>query len=238
MCHCVPPHRPPPPITGRRPFAGVELLASGGKDCEVRVWDTRACACLGVAAGHVGAVTCVAWARGKGGSTARYLASGGADKLIKLWDTASVLSIAASTGERASGPVSLSAVAAVAAHDKDVNALAFAPNGALLASGGGDRLIKLWRLPHLVLQGTLRGHKRGVSAVAFSPVDQLLISGGGDRLVKVWSITDGSCLRTLEGHTAGVLRVMFVTAGTQALSAGAPLCPARRCALHAAVPCH
>uniref|UniRef100_A0A383VI50 U3 small nucleolar RNA-associated protein 13 C-terminal domain-containing protein n=1 Tax=Tetradesmus obliquus TaxID=3088 RepID=A0A383VI50_TETOB len=207
-----------------RPAAGVELLASGAKDCEVRVWDPSSGACLAVAAGHVAAVTAVAWskAKSKGG---RYLASGGADKLLKLWDTSKlVAAAAAAAGDDGAAPqqqVAVSTLAAVAAHDKDVNALAFSPNDALLATGSQDKTIKLWRLPSLVLAATLRGHKRGVWDLAFSPVDQVLLSCSGDRLVKMWSVSQGSCLRTFEGHTAGVLRCCFLTAGTQVLSAGA-----------------
>lgn len=67
----------------------------------------------------------------------------------------------------------LSTLAAVAAHDKDINALAFSPNDALLATASQDRTVKLWKLPNLVLVQTLKGHKRGVWDVAFSPVDQV-----------------------------------------------------------------
>lgn len=48
------------------------------------------------------------------------------------------------------GPLSLSTVAAVAAHDKDVNALAFSPNDSLLATASQDKTIKLWAVPSLV----------------------------------------------------------------------------------------
>jgi U3 small nucleolar RNA-associated protein 13 len=80
----------------------VELLASGSKDTEVRVWDAATFRCLAVAAGHVGAVTAVAWSnsKAKGG---RYLATGGADKLLKLWDTSSLLAHAKAAAAAADG---------------------------------------------------------------------------------------------------------------------------------------
>jgi WD40 repeat protein len=71
------------------------------------------------------------------------------------------------------GPVALSTVAAVAAHDKEVNALSFSPNDGILATASQDKTIKLWQVPSLVLVATLRGHKRGVWDVAFSPAEKV-----------------------------------------------------------------
>lgn len=72
---------------------GVELLASSSKDCEIRIWDPTTASCLAVGAGHVAAVTAVAWSKSKS-KGGKYLASGGADKLLKLWDTSKVLAAA------------------------------------------------------------------------------------------------------------------------------------------------
>lgn len=78
---------------------GVELLASGSKDAEVRVWHPASGACLAVAAGHVAAVTAVAWSKSKA-KAGRLLASGGADKLLKLWDTSKLLAADAGAAAR------------------------------------------------------------------------------------------------------------------------------------------
>lgn len=78
----------------------------------------------------------------------------------------------------AAGPVALRTLAAVAGHDKDINAAAVAPNDALCATASQDRTVRLWALPGLAAGATLRGHKRGVWAVEFSPVDQVRSSGG------------------------------------------------------------
>lgn len=117
-------------------------------------------------------------------------------------------------------PLKLSTLAATAAHDKGINALALAPNGALLASASQDRTVKLWRLPALVPVASLRGHRRGVWGVQFSPVEHVLVSCSGDKTLKLWSIKDGACMRTFEGHTASVLRATFATAGTQVRPGG------------------
>lgn len=190
--------------------SGQTLLGSGSKDNTVRVWcpfpDGR---CIGVGTGHVGAVSAVAFARKGGG----FLVSGGADKLLKIWDVAS-LSLDSSK------PAVLKATAAVAAHTKDINAVAVAPNDSVVASASQDRTVKIWQLPSLVPVMTLKGHKRGVWAVAFSPVDKALATASGDKTMKLWSLADGSCLRTFEGHLASVLRVDFLSSGTQLLSAG------------------
>jgi len=115
-------------------------------------------------------------------------------------------------------------VAAVAAHEKEVNCCAVAPGDALAASGGADRLIRLWSLPALLPRATLRGHRRGVWALAFSPVDAVVASASGDRTLRLWNTADGACLRTLEGHGAAALTVAWLAAGTQLASSGADGC--------------
>lgn len=60
---------------------GAALLASGGKDRAVRLWDAASGACLAASAGHAGAVAALAFARRSGG----FLVSGGADRLLKVF---------------------------------------------------------------------------------------------------------------------------------------------------------
>lgn len=190
--------------------SAAAMLASAGKDATVRLWSLPAARCIGVGAGHVSAVSCVAFARRGGG----FVATGGTDKLLKVWDTSSV-------ALDAEAPAQLRVTAAVAAHDKDINAVAVAPNNSVICTGSQDRTAKVWKLPNLVLSLTLKGHRRGIWSVAFSPVDQAVATASGDKTARLWSLADGTCLRAFEGHLASVLRVDFLSAGTQMLSAGA-----------------
>ncbi|MCL7028673.1 hypothetical protein MKW94_007316, partial [Papaver nudicaule] len=119
-----------------------------------------------------------------------------------------------SAGQRATAVV-------VAAHDKDMNSLAVAPNDSLVCSGSQDRTARAWRLPDLVSMVVLKGHKRGICCVEFSPVDQCVITASGDKTIKICAISEGACLKTFEGHTSSVLRVSFLTRGTQFVSSGA-----------------
>ena len=68
--------------------------------------------------------------------------SGGADKLLKVWDLATALEGSVASGITSKGG-KLKATAATAAHDKDINAVAVAPNDSLICSASQDRTAKV-----------------------------------------------------------------------------------------------
>jgi WD40 repeat protein len=59
-----------------------------------------------------------------------------------------------------------------------VAALAFSPDGQTLATGGDDRLIRLWHVPGGQLQRELAGHQTSLTSLTFSPDGQQLFSLG------------------------------------------------------------
>jgi molecular chaperone DnaK (HSP70) len=72
-------------------------------------------------------------------------------------------------------------------HGNSVHALAFSPDGSLLASGGLDHVIGLWGAQSGEALGALSGHGNQVLAVAFSRDGKTLASGGFDQTVRLWN---------------------------------------------------
>lgn len=212
------------------PCPADDTEAEGAEGAGSRMLAT---ACVARLEGHTDAVSAVALTRRKAGYEAGGAAlafSAGTDRTLKRWALQPLLHPAGGgkkkkggmEGEEEEGPARVTeATASVLAHDKDINALAVAPNDALVASASQDKTVKLWDARRLALVGTLRGHKRGVWSVEFSPIDRCVVTGSGDRTVRLWSLADFSCLKSLEGHGASVLRATFLRSGLQVLSAGA-----------------
>ena len=94
-------------------------------------------------------------------------------------------------------------------HAGIVNAVAFSPDDATLASGGDDGKIKLWDISTQTNIATLEGHVYSVKSVVFSPEGTTLASGGSDNTAKLWDISTQTNIATLEGHTSSVTSVVF-----------------------------
>jgi WD40 repeat protein len=82
-------------------------------------------------------------------------------------------------------------------HNDYVFGLAFSPDGATLASAGGDAQIRLWKIANGFALGTLTGHKDTVLDVVFHPGGKLLYSLGVDRALIEWDLTTGQETRRL-----------------------------------------
>ncbi|KAI7081408.1 WD40 repeat-like protein [Hortaea werneckii] len=94
-------------------------------------------------------------------------------------------------------------------HDAWVIAVAFSPDGKTVASGSGDRTVRLWDAATGEERQKLEGHDDRVSAVAFSPDGKTVASGSGDRTVRLWDAATGEERQKLEGHDAWVIAVAF-----------------------------
>jgi len=186
----------------------TSIMASGGKDREVRVWrlEQDRLECLVVGSGHTEALGGLSWGAGPS-----QLVTVSKDTTLKVWSL--------DTSAR-----SLASIRTEIAHEKDINCVSVSPDGGLIATGSQDKLAKLWSTD-LGLVTVLRGHSRGVWCARFSPVDRLVATGSADATIRLWALGEGggSCVKTLEGHDTSVLRLDWVGGGQLVTSSSAGL---------------
>ncbi|HZT82262.1 MAG TPA: WD40 repeat domain-containing protein [Gemmataceae bacterium] len=203
-------------LTAKGPVRALALspdgkqVAAAGDDPAVQLWDTESGKPGEKLAGHTDWVLSLAYS-GDG----KLLASGGYDGTVKVWEAASgkkLLDVPALPPAPKNAPERPANV---------VQALAFSPDGKLLAVGGSDAAVHLFSVPDGKFIRSLAGHASSVTALVFHPGGAVLASGSKDRTVRLWNPANGQALKSLEGHTAWVQGVVFLAQGTRLASAGA-----------------
>jgi WD40 repeat protein/uncharacterized caspase-like protein len=104
-------------------------------------------------------------------------------------------------------------------HTNHVRAIAFSPDGTLLASGGQDNAVIVWDSESGLELRALTGHSGAVNAVIFSPDGKTLASAGADRTTRLWNVDNGQLLRTLSGHDKSISALAFSPDGRSIISA-------------------
>lgn len=117
-------------------------------------------------------------------------------------------------------PIDFNLLKTFAEHSRDVNAVAFSPNDQLLASGGGDRTVRILRIESYELLHTM-DHGEWVNDVAFAPSGQAVASAARDGSVKLWNVETGQLFGTIQAHPQNATCLTFSRDGSRLLSAGA-----------------
>jgi WD40 repeat protein len=91
--------------------------------------------------------------------------------------------------------------------------VAFSPDATILASGGYDDNVSLWRVSNGTLIRTLTGHSSTVGDVAFSPDGSRLASACWDDPIHLWNVTTGALVDTYGAATPS--NVAFSPDGTR-----------------------
>ncbi|XP_061733830.1 protein Atg16l2 [Nerophis ophidion] len=110
-----------------------------------------------------------------------------------------------------SARVPVRALQVLDAHEQGVNAATFCSSSALLASGGTDRMVKLWhvRAGALRHRASLDGSTEGITCVEFDPTGHRILAGSYDKSALMWRLDDPVPKLTLTGHKRKVTAARF-----------------------------
>ena len=180
------------------------LLASGGNDHCVRLWNARDHSAVAVMRGHESRV----WQL-TASTDGRQLASASADGTVRVWRLGE-------RGERGEAPAPVDAAclpasevikpsATLSGHVGDVYSVSLHPSEAQLVSAGYDKTVRLYDLTKGVLVRTLHGHELAVSQVLFNAAGNLVVSAAKDATVRFWDLRSAVCLQSF-GQPLGEVR--------------------------------
>ena len=143
--------------------------------------------------GHHGAVTCVSFLPRQAGVSWGQVVSGSEDGTLKIHNFKENLRPFEFKG-----------------HTGAIRAVAVTPGAELVASGGDDRTVRLWRPRVRTGSGvSLGGRTHGgvVRSVAFCAEGNTLATASDDKMVKLWDIPEARFQGTLSGHSNWVRAV-------------------------------
>ena len=212
------------------------VLASGGDDGLVRLWDLPSGRELAGLQGHRQTVTSIGFLHG-----GDRLASASLDGTMRIWDLPGdgpaagkpehrptvfstpgdrlhalavsrdgrLLAVAGSTGKIYLQELGKAgALREVAEHPKAVHSLAFSPLNPWIASASEDRTVGMWHLDEVRIADK-KPADGAMKAVAFSADGLMLAGGGDDHGVTLWSMSDQNVHARLIGHPLPVRGIAF-----------------------------
>uniref|UniRef100_A0A6P7HF49 Periodic tryptophan protein 2 homolog n=1 Tax=Diabrotica virgifera virgifera TaxID=50390 RepID=A0A6P7HF49_DIAVI len=164
-----------------------QLLATGGEDGKIKLWNIHSGFCFVTFSEHSNAVTCVAFSGNK-----KFLVSSSLDSTVRAFDIIRYRNFRTFTSTR---PVQFACVAVDS-------------SGEFVAAGGQDVFeIYLWSVKTGRLLEILAGHEGPVSSLVFSPTltSTVLVSVSWDKTMKIWdAIEKGSAHETIELTADGI----------------------------------
>jgi WD40 repeat protein len=94
----------------------------------------------------------------------------------------------------------------------------YSPDGQIIASGGFDRVIRLWGQDGSPIGQPFEGHTAEIWSVAFSPDGEAIASSSSDSTVRLWDLQGNPIGEPLQGHQGHVKTVAFSLDGSLIVS--------------------
>lgn len=222
-------------------------ISTASKDGTVRVWryvnddkenNSSILKCLFILKGHQEAVNCSNLLLNK---NKFIVLSSGKDKSIKVWNLIDKLSTTTNNFDISNEQpkkINKSNLTEIL-HNDEINFIESSDNEKIIATGGEDKVIKLFKFSNISSEVTeninllsnsmkylnhlkdLIGHKKCVNDFKFNKYCKIGVSCSNDKKILIWNLDTGGCINSLSGHNGIITKVEWVYYGTHILSAGA-----------------
>ena len=147
--------------------ADAKIVAAGGSEAIVALWDRDSGAELQRLEGHSGTITALSFS-----PDGRRIASSSNDGSVRIWELATGRSLATLSG-----------------HVGAVHSVAYSADGKFVVSGGLDGTVRVWDAVSRENIATLGAHS-SVWQVAVASDDRYLAAGYADGIINVWRIQE------------------------------------------------
>ncbi len=155
------------------------LIATGGNDNKVIIWDAKSKEIKYEMKGHRSFILDLAFS-----PDGERLASAGSDATIIIWNVNSGITDKVFTG-----------------HNEAVTSVCFSPDGQYLYSACADGVIGVWDIYKNMKVTELRGHTKAVSGITINKSGKTLASSSYDGAIKLWDLTRNAEKATLDLKT-------------------------------------
>jgi uncharacterized repeat protein (TIGR01451 family) len=191
--------------------AGNLIATGGGGDQVISIWDTATGAMLNYV--NISNCTTLPWydcgpsvssiafsAAGNFMAAGMYPDEPGFSNSILVWSTSGYTPLATLTG-----------------HTEPVTAVAFSPDGTLIASASitPEQAVKLWSTQTWSLVRTLTGATASLRSVQFSPDGTKILAAGDDGIAREWNVTTGKVVHSYLAPGEGSMRAQYSPDGTR-----------------------
>ncbi|WJW70306.1 AAA-like domain-containing protein (plasmid) [Candidatus Chlorohelix allophototropha] len=189
-----------PTLTGAIFSPDSKLVATGGSDGVVRLWDSATGKLVRTLEGHTNLV-------GMSGNDGfspdgQRLVTGSYDKTAIIWEVASGKQLVTLQG-----------------HADVVTLAAFSPNGKLVVTSSADNTARIWDASSGKQLQILKGHTAPLYTARFSPDSKFIITASIDATARIWDTTSGKELAVLLGHSGPLRDASFSPDGKNILTA-------------------
>lgn len=167
--------------------AAGNLVASGGEDGVVRLWDLGERRLICTHRAHTGWIFAVALSR-----DGLVVASAGEDGMIRLWRTDTGVPLGVLSG-----------------HSRRIRTLAISESGTMLVSGAEDGRVCVWDVERMVLTRSMKTAGTPVWSIAIGFDDSVVAAVGEDEFLRLFDLHTGQLLDERAAHRDWIRSVAF-----------------------------